>query len=327
MHERRKPIAVMVVVSLLGMLFAGSFLGALHHLEPHEVPVAVVGPDGAADRLGTMLDKRSDGAFDLTAYENEQAAQEALLERDVDGVFVPGQGGAKLIIAGANGQIENSALKEVFQGVGHATGQPVTVKDVRPLPADDSAGVSSIFLVIATVIPAVILAVMFAFALPKAGSGQRLGLLAVGSIVVGGANAWVAAGLTGALVGAPWELWGLSSLLVFTVSSVTAGALRVAGPPAAGLFALLIIPIGVPASGGPIGPQFIPQWYATLGEWLPVSAAINAIRNTVYFDGNALGFPLLILGLWLLAGLVLVLVPKKARQPSHAPATEPATSS
>ncbi|MEU8799155.1 hypothetical protein [Spirillospora sp. NPDC048819] len=326
MHERGKPIAVMVVVALLGMVFAGSFLGALHHLEPHGVPVAVVGQENAVDRLGTMMDKRADGAFDLTAYGSEEEARGALLDRDVDAVFVPGQGGAALVIAGANGKIENAVLTQAFHGVGQATGQPVTVEDVAPLPADDGNGVSSIFFVITTVIPAVILAVALAFAVPAAGAGQRIGLLAAGSVVLGGVNAWVAAGLTGALVGAPWALWGLGSLLVFAVSAFTAGALRVGGPPAAGLTVLLFVPIGVPASGGPIGPLFIPEWYAAFGEWLPVSAAINAVRNTVYFDGSALGGPLLVLTLWVVAGLALVLVPKKVRERSHAAAPEPAAS-
>ncbi|TDD29864.1 ABC transporter permease [Actinomadura sp. KC06] len=336
MHEKGKPIAVMVAVSLIGLIFAGSFLGALHHLEPHGVPVAVVAPDAAVDRLGTVMDQKADGAFDLTAYGDEQKARDALLEREVDAVFVPGQGGAqpggqgggaKLVLAGANGKIEQAALTTAFQGVGQATGQPVTVEDVRPLPADDNNGVSAIFFVITTVIPAVILAVMLAVAVPKAGAAQRMGLLAAGSVALGGVNAWVAAGLTGALAGAPLELWGLGSLLVFAVASFAAGALRVGGPPALALTALVLIPIGVPASGGPIGPQFIPQWFAAIGDWLPVAAAIDAVRNTVYFDGNAIGAPLLVLAVWAVAGTVLVLVPAKARQWKHGAATEAAASS
>ncbi|MFI0482750.1 ABC transporter permease [Actinomadura sp. 9N215] len=341
MHERGKPVAVMVVVSLIGLIFAGSFLGALHQLEPHEVPVAVVAPRNAVDRLGTMMDAKADGAFDLKAYGDEKKARDALLERDVDAVFVPrqsasgqsgagqgaAQGGAKLILAGANGKIEQAALTTAFHGVGQATGQQVAVEDVRPLPADDNNGVSAIFFVITTVIPAVILAVMLAVVAPKAGAGQRTALLAAGSLAVGGVNAWVAAGLTGALTGAPLELWGLAALLVFAVGSFAAGALRVAGPPALALAVLLFIPIGVPASGGPIGPQFIPQWFAAIGDWLPVAAAIDAVRNTVYFDGNATGGPLLVLALWAVAGIALVLVPKKARRRNHAAATEPAASS
>lgn len=327
MHEKGKPIALMVVVSLLGMVFAGSFLGALHHVEPHDVPVAVVAPDAMVEQLGAKMDQKAEGAFDLAAYGSEGDARDALMNRDVDAVFVPGQGGAKLILAGATGRIENGVLTEAFQAAGQATGQPVAVTDVAPLPDGDNNGISSIFFVITTVIPAVIMAVMFAFALPRAGAGRRLALLAAGSVVVGGANAWTAAGIVGALVGAPLELWGLTSLLVFAVSAFTAGALRMAGPPGAALTALLFVPIGLPASGGPMGPRFIPEWYAAFGEWLPPAAGINAVRNAVYFDGNAIGGPLLVLAAWAAVGVLLVLVPKKARERARASATEPAAAS
>ena len=330
MNEKAKPIALMVVVAVIGMVFAGSFLGALHHVEPHGVPVAVVAPGGAADRLGAMMDARAEGAFDLNGYASEANAREALMNRDVDAVFVPGapgaQGGAKLIVAGATGRIENGVLTEAFTGVGRATGQPVTVEDAAPLPPGDNNGISAIFFVITTVIPAVLMAVAFAFAVPAAGAWRRLGLLLTGSVVVGGAITWVGAGIVGALTGAPLALWGVTSLLVFAVGAFTAGAFRMVGPAGAGLTALLLVPIGLPASGGPMGPRFIPEWYAAFGEWLPPAAAISAVRNVVYFDGNALGRPLLVLAAWAVAGVVLVLVPKRARERGHVPAMEPAGS-
>ncbi|MFC4052563.1 ABC transporter permease [Actinomadura syzygii] len=336
MHERRKPVIVMVVASLIGMVFAGSFLGALHHTRPHDVPVAVVAPETDVHRLGVMLDRKEKGAFDLTAYASQDKARAALLNRDVDAVFVLGDGsvvgqgqGARLIVAGANGRIENGVLTEVFQGFGQAAGIQVAVEDVVPLPSDDNNGISSIFFVVTTAIPAVIMAVLFAFAVPTAGVGRRLALLLAGSVVLGGANVLVADAMLGALAGAPWALWGVTSLLVFAVASFTAGTLRAAGPPGAGLTALLLVPIGLPASGGPMGPHFIPQWYAACGEWLPPSAAISAVRNVVYFHGNALGRPLLVLGLWAAAGIALLLAPKrtqKQRETMTPTAPEPATS-
>ncbi|TYB49599.1 hypothetical protein [Actinomadura chibensis] len=318
MHERRKPVIVLVVASLIGMVFAGSFLGALHRTRPHDVPVAVVAPQADVHRMGAVLDRKAEGAFDLTAYGSLDKARGALLNREVDAVFVPGDGRAagrgaraRLIVAGASGRIENGVLTEVFQGFGQATGIQVAVEDAVPLPSGDNNGISSIFFVVTTVVPAVILAVLLAFAVPTAGAGRRIALLGAGSVVLGGANVLVADATLGALAGAPWALWGVTSVLVFAVAAFTAGALHVAGPPGAGLTALLLIPVGLPASGGPMGPRFIPQWYAAFGEWLPPSAATSAVRNVVYFDGHALGRPLLVLGLWAVAGVALILVPRK----------------
>ncbi|MFG2016414.1 hypothetical protein [Actinomadura geliboluensis] len=316
----RKPIAVLVAVTLLGMLFAGSFLGALHSPKPHEVPVAVVGPQAVAAKVGTTLDARMDGAFDIEHYADEKAARQALLDREVDGVFVPGQSGARLIVASSAGKIETTLITEVFQQVGTATGQQVQVQDIRALPESDSNGISAFFLAVSAIIPGVILAALMVFVVPQAGAGRRIGLALTGALLLGGGVAWVGDGLTGALVGSPWALWGLVSFLVFAVATVTGGLLRVVGPPAAALAVLLFVPIGAPASGGPLGAEFVPAWYAAVGEWLPLGAGAEAVRNTVYFDGNAIGRPLLVLTLWAVAGVALVLSPKVLQHRGHAAA-------
>jgi hypothetical protein len=90
--------------------------------------------------------------------------------------------------------------------------------------------------------------------------------------------------------------------------------LRIAGPAGTALAGLLIVPIGVPASGGPVGAGFVPGWYADFGEFLPVSAGINAVRNIVYFDGSAIGARLLVLSAWAAGGLLLTLLPRVWRR-------------
>ncbi|HEX2314673.1 MAG TPA: hypothetical protein VHJ17_13110 [Thermomonospora sp.] len=312
-HDRRKPIAVTVVATLVGMLFAWSFLGALHRPEPREVPVGVVAQGDAAG-LQRTIEQRAGDAFDPKGYPDEQAARRALLEREVDAVFIPGPGGNRLLVASASGRMAGSILTQGFQAVSQAAGQRLTVEDVRPLPRDDGNGISSMFFVVTLALPAVMLAVMLALAAPWLPAGRRVAAVIVGSVVLAGANAWVAAGLTGALTGAPWELWGLGTLLAFAVCATTAGAVHLAGPPAGGLVALLFVPIGVPASGGPIGSHYIPEWYAAVGEFLPVAAGIDAVRNAVYFDGNAIGGPLLVLSLWALLGASMLSAPRARRR-------------
>jgi hypothetical protein len=48
----------------------------------------------------------------------------------------------------------------------------------------------------------------------------------------------------------------------------------------------------------------ITPWYADLGKALPVGAALPSVQNTVYFNGNAITAPLLVLSAWALAGAV-----------------------
>ncbi|MEU6037006.1 hypothetical protein ABZ801_16530 [Actinomadura sp. NPDC047616] len=312
-HDRRRPIAVIVVTTLIGMLFAWSFLGALHRPEPRDVPVAVV-VQGDAAAVAKAMRQRTEGAFEPKTYRDEGAARQALLEREVDAVFVPGPGGNRLLIASASGRMSSSILTQGFQAVSQASGRRLTVEDLRPLPRDDGNGISSMFFVITLTIPAIALAILLAVAAPWLPAWPRLAAVTAGAVVLGGANAWVAAGLTGSLTGAPWELWGIGAVLAFVISSVTAGALRLIGPPGAALTALLFVPIGVPAGGGPIGPHFVPEWYGAIGRLLPAAAGIDITRNTVYFDGNAVGGPYLVLAVWGLLGIVLLAVPAARRR-------------
>lgn len=309
MNEARRLVGVILAVTLVGMVFAGSFLGALHRPRPHGVPVAVAAPPQVAAGLDAALDRRAAGAFDVRPYPGEAEARRALLRRDVDGVFVPGAN--RLIVAGATGRATSTLLTEVFRG---ASGGRLTVEDVRPLPADDGNGIASVFFVVAVVIPGIALGVISSVAAPRAGVAARLAALAAGAVAVAGADALIADAVLGALGGAPWTLWGIGALLAFTVAAAVAGVLRIAGPAGAAVAVLLIVPVGVPASGGPVGAGFIPRWYAELGEHLPVGAGINAVRNIVYFDANAVGGWLLVLAVWAGAGTLLTMLPRVWRR-------------
>src|SRR5262245_42376897 len=110
----RKLIGAVAAVTLLGLVFVASFLGALHQPEPHDVPIAVVGPAQVAGQLDQAVTERAPGAFDLRAYSSEEAARQALLDRDVDGVLVPESG--KLIVASAAGRTGSTVITQVFQG-------------------------------------------------------------------------------------------------------------------------------------------------------------------------------------------------------------------
>lgn len=303
---KRKAVVVVVAATLLGMLFAGSFIGALHRPDPHDIPVAVVAPAGAASTMRAALDERSPGALELIGYDSEQSARQALLEQDVDGAFIAEPSGNRLLVAGAAGRTTVNVLTQAFTQASQVQGRQLAVQDVVPLPPDDANGIATMFFNVTLAIPAVALAVLLFLAVPAVGLAGRLLLLAAGSLALAGANTWIVAGLVGALTGAPWALWGIGSLIAFAISGTTAGLLRLAGPPAAALAILAIIPVGVPASGGPVGSRFIPEWYAAVGEALPIGAGITTVRSVIYFDGSGTSTALWVLTLWAVAGVLLV---------------------
>lgn len=284
-------------MTLASMLIVGSFAGALHQPSPHRLPVAVVAPAGVTGRLSAALRQQAAGAFDVKRYRSEHAARQAILNRDVDAALVPGPVRQRLLMAGAAGRFVTGAVTATFQAEAAAAGQQLSVQDIRPLPPGDENRISPLFFFIGLALPSIGIVLAGAIG-AQLGAVGRLSALAGFAILAGAAAAWVADGMVGALTGAPFGLAGFGALTAFAIAAACAAAWRLAGPPLAVLTALLLVPVGVPAAGGPFGASFVTSWYAHLGSALPAGAALPGICNIVYFDSNALFGPLLVLCLW-----------------------------
>ncbi|GAA0438396.1 membrane protein [Acrocarpospora corrugata] len=315
----RKLLPAVVLVTLIGLAFAASFVGALHQPEPHGVPVGVVAPAQVAAQIDAGLAAKKPGAFEITAYADEATARTALGDREIEAVALPQQ--AKLIVASAGGRTASTVATQVFTGLAQAQGQQLTVEDAHPLPPGDSGGIAGMFYVLALVIPGIAIAVLAGHA--GVGTGQKIAAIALASVTVALANAWLADAVFGALPGAYLALAAVSAAVTFTLGLVVAGLVRLLGTPGVGLAALLFVVIGIPASGGPLGARFIPEWYAAIGQTLPIGQGTAAIRNTVFFDGAALTVPLSVLAAWSLVGLLLLLIPLRHATPAPTPTTHP----
>jgi hypothetical protein len=300
-------ITMSFVLTGVGMLVTGSFVGALHDPTPNRLNVAVVGP---AQALGSLMDspftQREHDAIALQPYASEAEARSAILSRNLDGAIVlDPPNGQTLIFAGAAGRFSGQVLTNAFEAEAGAAGQRFTVRDIDPLPAQDLNGISGLYFIFGIALSSVIFGVAIARTI-----GRRLNpflLLAIYSgfsLLVAAGTTWVVDGMVGALTTAPAAIFAVGALLALGVSTVSGALGRSVGIPGAAAFGLLVISIGMPAAGGPFGSSFIPSWYSHLGSELPVGAGVPAIRNISYFDGNTIGYPLTVLALW--AGLGLL---------------------
>jgi len=50
----------------------------------------------------------------------------------------------------------------------------------------------------------------------------------------------------------------------------------------------------------------LPGFWRTIGPYLPTGAGVDLVRNIAYFDGQAIGRPLVVLTAWLALGVALV---------------------
>ena len=106
-------------------------------------------------------------------------------------------------------------------------------------------------------------------------------------------------------------LWGLFVLVMTAVAYATAALQAVLGPAGTLIVVVLFIVFGAPASGGTVPSAYLPGFWRTFGPYLPAGAGTTAVRNTLYFDGNAITKSLLILSGYLIAGALVVIVVRR----------------
>ena len=301
-----------VAGAVAAFLFAGAFLAALHAPAPRGLQVGVVGPPGAAQQIAAAVDRTAPGAFDIRSVAGAAAARDAVAGRDLHGALVLGPKGPALMVAGANGALATQTLRTAFgRAAGVASPSPaagLAVRDVAPLPPEDRGGASAFFLVVATLIAALLGGALVALRGRGPLRERASGLVAM-ALAVGATTTAVATWIVDALPGAPLALLAITVALALAVGATVLGAVRLAGPAGMGLTALAFIALGVAAAGGPFGSAFVPEPFATLGGILPLGVAGEAVRGAVYFDGAGVENALAVLGVWTAVGFAAAAVP------------------
>jgi hypothetical protein len=303
------------------LVFLLCFIGALHAPGPRSVPIGYVGSSTTASALERVLDRSDPGAYHVIAYPSATAARDAILNSHIDAALVPSA--PVLLVATAAGDAVTNATVRTFTTAARSAGVNLSALDVRALHNSDPQGLAQTFFVVALLAPSLLFGYLLVTRFARRLNALlQLAVIAVYAAIVAAvatafADAWI-----GALTGAPWGLFGIGTLLAFTAAVVSAAATRWAGRIGAAVIALLFLAVGIPASGVILGSNMITQWYADLGRALPAGAALPSVRNTIYFRGNAIAWPLLILSAWALAGIIaLALVRVFRRRPLGEPAS------
>ena len=307
-QARRRTLAILlgaVGATLISLVFVVSFIGALHAPGPRSLPVGIAGTTAQAARLRTGLGRQRPGGYVVTRYPAAAAARGAILTRGIDAALVPGSPRPVLLVATATSQAATIATVLDMQAATRGAGLHLAVRDIRPLPPGDPQGLSQVFFVTALLTPSLLFANLLVnrFGKDLSAAGHIIAIAVYAAIVAAVATAVADPGI-GALTGAPWGLFGIGALLAFAATAAVAAATRWGGGLGYAVIFLLFIPVGITSSGTTLGPHMITPWYADLGRALPAGSALPAVQDTVYFHGNAVTGPLLVLSAWALAGLV-----------------------
>src|ERR671918_361751 len=288
----------------LALLFTyvALFTAALRDPQPEGIEVAVFAPAAQAQQLEAGLERSAPGVYDLESADSPESARQAVLDRGADGALVLTAGGARVLTASAGGTATADALGEGLTRAVADTGGPAQVQDLKPLPANDSRGMSSYFTTIGVLIGSLAAAVLMWLLAPRLGVFARMGALGVFGVLAGLITAVTTAGIVDTLDGAFWSVAGVTALLSLAISLPTAGLVRWLGAAGIGVSMMVMVVLGLSSSGGLLSPEFLPGFFEVVGPLLPPDAAREALRSVVYFDGHGTTDALGVLAIWVVVG-------------------------
>lgn len=302
--------AAMAIALVVGFAFIAFFTSALHDPRPNALPVGVVGPAPAAEQVKRRLARALPQGFDVRQYADQAAARRAIRRQEIDGAFVPDPNRPRLLLAGATGASVVTTLRAAFGTAAAAPGAHLIVDDVAPVPAHDARGIAAFLLVAGTTLGSLVFAIVLFFA-----GGHSLttplrlrlflvaGFAVIAGLVMAVCTEFVADGLRGTF----WGVAGITALLAAAVSLTTTALVRWLGTAGIALSALFLMLFSLPATGGAIGPEFVPDFYRGVAPALPSHAALSALRGTVYFNNGGTTGPIVILVAWTAAALLVQL--------------------
>jgi hypothetical protein len=307
-----RAAAAIVAVSLVSLLFIGSYAGALHEPTPHDVPVAVASqvPESITSRI------EASPAFRVVDVSDEAAAVRAIERREAYGAVVPGSQGVELLTAPAAGPAAQTAIESGLAPQLRVAQTDVTIRTVNTLPDADARGLVGFYTavgwIVAGYLGATFLGIVFGTRPSLRRTTWRIAALLALAVIVGFGGAGLAAWIGD--LGSFWLL-GLLGVLTVAAAGIVTTALQAAlGIIGTGVAILIFVVVGNPSSGGPFPAELLPDPWRTVGPYIPTGASTTAFRDIAYFPDAPLTTPLIVLGVWLAVGILVALLLARGRR-------------
>ena len=303
-----------LVAAVSLMLFA--FAAPMLHSGPHDLPLAVSGPERATTQITGALEQKQPGAFDVTTYPSADEVRDAIDHREAIGGITAGPDGVHVITASGAGTPYSQVLKGIGGGL-EAGGQHVTYEDVAPPTADDPtmSGIAALGLplLFGGMAATVILVQLF-----KGKMSFRLLGSVTFSILAGLVAATILQFGFGAVDGNFWVTALGVTLGISAISLTILGMESLIGYAGLGIVALLMLFVANPLSGLATGPQWLPHPWGALGQLLPIGAAGTVIRSGAFFDGHGMTHAVVVLCCWIAFGIALTVIAGMRRRRARA---------
>jgi hypothetical protein len=294
-------LIVVIAVPVIFAITLLTFAWPAARLQPRDLPLGLAGPAQATQPIEQRLAQQPD-AYSVHRYADEQAARNAIENRDVYGAIVASATGVKLLTASAAspvfaGMIERSFATPQIEAGLKAAKQPLPqIEDVVPADTDDPRGSVLSSLVLPLVLSSVITAVLLTLK-GRPGRLEAAALVVAASLggIVGIAmvQSWLSA------FGGPWLVnAGVLCLTMLAIAATLTGLSSLMGHAGLALGGLTMVLVANPWSGISSAPELLPQPIGLIGQLLPPGAGVNLLRSTAYFDGNGGDWHLAVLFGW-----------------------------
>lgn len=318
------PRAALLVIGVvaLHLLFIASYVGALHHPKPRDVPYGVVAPQAAAARQTVdRLEQLPGNPLDPRVVADEAAARKQIMNRKIDGALIVNPAGTTdtLLVATGGGKVLATTLTTLTTTLEKSQGRTIRTVDVAPADKGDANGLASFYVAVGWCVGGYLCASIMAI---SAGAGHnnprraviRLAAMVLVGIAGGLGGALIAGPVLGALPGSTMALWGLGALIIFAVGAATLAFQGLFGLAGIGLVILIVVILGNPSAGGALPPPLLPPFWQAIGPALPPGAGTWAARSIAYFKGNDITGALLVLSAWAAGGIAVTLGAAKLRE-------------
>ncbi|MFC8534063.1 DUF3533 domain-containing protein [Streptomyces sp. NPDC057249] len=305
------PRAALLVIGVLALqlLFIASYIGALHHPKPTDVPFGVVAPQQMSARLVDRLDGLPGGPLDPRTVSDEATARRQILDREIDGALIVDPRGTRdtVLVASGGGTVLATSLTKIAKEAEATQRRTVRAVDVAPASRQDFDGLSAFYLAVGWCVGGYLCASILAISAGTRPANRqraliRTGVMALYAIAGGIGGALIIGPALGALPGSFWGLSGLGALTVFAVGMITLALEGLTGIVGIGLAVLIVVIAGNPSAGGAFPLPMLPDFWRAIGPALPPGASTWTARSIAYFHGNAVTGPLLVLSAWAVAG-------------------------
>ncbi|MBS1879715.1 MAG: hypothetical protein JST31_09395 [Actinobacteria bacterium] len=304
----RRPVARLVLIALALValeqcLFAFNYTSSSHEPVAANLPFGVTGASSLTDGVTKNM------SLELKDYSDEAAAKRAMDEAKIYGALVTGKTADKLLVVPSASALAPLDLTVNFERVAKTEHQPLEVEAYAPLalPTGDPFGIVPSLMLIPLLIGAYMSASMLRTATGASTAPYR-GLFLIGFAIVAGLliNLIVGPLLSAYPTERFWALWPILSLTVLVVATFGSVMGRLLGAAGTLVTVIVVILFGNPSSGGANGVPYLPDFWMTIGPFLPPRNAYLLIHNMIYFDGNGTLQPLLVLlGYLVVFGVIL----------------------